>query len=185
MVLGTGGDGGREERVHGGFVVPYSQEYLRFRANPIVLEEIARKTDGQMLNGQETGEQIFQRNRKITTTDRPIADWFLLVLACLIPLDVAARRVQIDWTVFKSKTHTPADETFSQLLKTKRTVETQMRQQCRQQQPEPLRYTAGDKVEPAHNKPNPQVYQTSSTSTTSTTERLLAARKKLRDQDQD
>ncbi len=47
QVLAIGKSGDRTARAQGGFIVPYSPEYLRFRSNPIVLQEIADKTGGR------------------------------------------------------------------------------------------------------------------------------------------
>ena len=92
-------DGTRKESAYAGFIVSYSPEYLRFRANPIVLREIATATGGVELdmNGsaREMAGQIFG-DRKPKRSSRPIFDWYLMVLACLLPLDVAIRRVQMD-----------------------------------------------------------------------------------------
>ena len=97
MVSGVGT--GRNERALGRFVVPYSPEYLRFRSNPIALEQIARRTGGRMLAGAEPGKELFVKQRKPRASSESVVDWFLLALACLIPLDVAVRRVQLDWLV--------------------------------------------------------------------------------------
>ena len=92
-------DGTRKETAYAGFIVSYSPEYLRFRADPIVLREIAAKTGGVELdmnsNAENLSGQIFG-NRKPKRSSRAIFDWYLMVLACLLPLDVAIRRVQLD-----------------------------------------------------------------------------------------
>ncbi len=92
-------DGTRNETAYAGFIVSYSPEYLRFRANPIVLRDIAAATGGVELdmNGstEDLKNQIFG-DRKPKRSSRPIFDWYLMVLACLLPLDVAIRRVQMD-----------------------------------------------------------------------------------------
>jgi len=92
-------DGTRRETAYAGFIVSYSPEYLRFRANPIVLRDIAQKTGGVELdadqNPVELANAIFG-DRKAKRSSRPIFDWFLMCIACLLPLDVAIRRVQLD-----------------------------------------------------------------------------------------
>lgn len=89
----------RRETAYGGFIVSYSPEYLRFRANPIVLREIAERTGGRELEtdrgAAELSQEIFG-DRQIRRSSRPIFDWFLMALACLLPADVALRRVQLD-----------------------------------------------------------------------------------------
>ena len=99
MALGTGGD--REERVHSGFIVSYSPEYINFRSNWPVLEQIYTTTGGRKLDIDTTSEEIFSP-REPKQSSQPIFDWFLIALACLLPLDVAFRRVQLDWYTIKS-----------------------------------------------------------------------------------
>ena len=92
-------DGTRNETAYAGFIVSYSPEYLRFRANPIVLRDIAEKTGGSELETEQSYEdlaRIIYGNRIPKRSSRPIFDWFLMGLACLLPLDVAIRRVQMD-----------------------------------------------------------------------------------------
>ena len=106
LVAGAGAAGesgtARQERVAGGFVVAYSDEYLRFRANPQVLALIADRTGGRQLTGKEDGKELFGVKHEPRASSRPIFDLFLLLLACLLPLDVAARRVQLDWSVVRA-----------------------------------------------------------------------------------
>lgn len=93
-------DGVRKETAYAGFIVSYSPEYLRFRANPIVLRDIAAKTGGSELQTDQSSEDLAKAifgERKPKRSSRPIFDWFLMGLACLLPLDVAIRRVQIDF----------------------------------------------------------------------------------------
>lgn len=92
----AGAGGGAAERAVGGLVVAYSPEYLRFRADPVALETIARTTGGRVLAGTETSREIFPAARERKRNARPVIDWVLLVLACLIPLDVALRRLQFE-----------------------------------------------------------------------------------------
>ncbi len=94
--VGGSGDQARRERAFAGLAVPYSAEYLRFRANPLVLQRIVDRTGGRMLTGTEDGKALYGIERKPQRTSRPVFDWFLVALACLLPLDVALRRVQID-----------------------------------------------------------------------------------------
>lgn len=131
QVAVTGRAGERTDSVFAGFVVPYSQEYLRFRSSPIVLEDIATRTGGRILTGTETSQQLFDIKRETRQSSRSIADWFLILLACMVPLDVAMRRVQIDWSVVASmiglsRRRTQSDETMASLLKRKQQVSSQM-----------------------------------------------------------
>jgi uncharacterized membrane protein len=100
QVMVAGAADNRNDRAHGGFIVPYSPEYLRFRSNPILLEEIRERTGGELLTAESTAADIFNRRDPKQST-QPVFDWFLVALACLLPLDVAVRRVQLDWAVIK------------------------------------------------------------------------------------
>lgn len=92
-------DGTRRETAYAGFIVSYSPEYLRFRANPIVLRDIAAKTGGIELDADQSPAELAGTifgDRQPKRSSRPIFDWFLMCIACLLPLDVAIRRVQLD-----------------------------------------------------------------------------------------
>ncbi len=135
--------GDREkERAIGGFIVPYSPEYLRFRSNPLVLDKIVKETGGKFLERDAGGDMpwkkaaddIYKTRRQTKKSSRPVFDWFLIVLACLIPLDVAVRRVQIDWYTIKGwfslgKKEGPSTATMGSLLQRKKTVATQIQGQ--------------------------------------------------------
>ncbi|WP_417389424.1 VWA domain-containing protein [Gimesia sp.] len=101
QVMAVGKAGNREDHANGGFIVPYSPEFLRFRSNPIVLDQIAARTGGQRLSPENASEVIYGR-RDPKTSSNPIFDWFLIALAILVPLDVGIRRIQLDWYVIKS-----------------------------------------------------------------------------------
>lgn len=103
QVMALGKSGEREDRAHGGFIVSYSPEYTNFRSNWNVLHEIQEATGGEMLGPDVKGitaEDIFNR-REPKQSSQPIFDWLIVALACLVPLDVAVRRVQLDWYVIK------------------------------------------------------------------------------------
>jgi len=65
-----------------------------------VLDEIAEKTGGKVLNKDASADEIYLSDRHPKRSSRPIFDWFLVALACLLPLDVAFRRIQIDRNSF-------------------------------------------------------------------------------------
>jgi len=95
MVTGAGGE--RAGPAVDSLVVPYSAEYLRFRADPLVLRRVAERTGGRVLTGDEAASDIFVEKRETRRKARPVFDWFLILLAILIPLDVALRRIQLDY----------------------------------------------------------------------------------------
>jgi Ca-activated chloride channel homolog len=118
---------GRNEQTLGGFVVAYSPEYLRFRSDPVTLRMIAERTGGRILSGQETGKDLFAIPRQPRETSKSILDFLLIVLACLVPLDVGIRRVQLDWSVVRgwfggAGQKTGSTETLGALLKLKEKV---------------------------------------------------------------
>ena len=102
QIMASAVGGGRTERALGRFVVPYSPEYLRFRANPIVLKQIAQRTGGRVVEPAIEGKDLFLREREPKSSSQPAFDWFLIVLAFLVPVDVAIRRIQLDWFVIRS-----------------------------------------------------------------------------------
>lgn len=129
------GQGTTSDRAFGGFIIPYSPEYLRFRSNSLVLDELKNKTGGKSLD--LTGElsagavaaQVFppEEQRIPRRSSQPIDDWFLIALACLVPLDVGIRRVQIDfrqvlsWLGLAGRAQ-PSGPTMGALLERKREV---------------------------------------------------------------
>jgi uncharacterized membrane protein/Mg-chelatase subunit ChlD len=117
---------GRNEQTLGGFVVAYSPEYLRFRSDPITLRQIAERTGGRILSGQESGKELFTIPREPKETSKSIVDLLLILLACMIPLDVGVRRVQLDWNVvrgwFGASRKMESTETLGALLRLKEKV---------------------------------------------------------------
>ncbi|MFG0250884.1 MAG: glutamine amidotransferase [Phycisphaeraceae bacterium JB051] len=133
QVIATASGDGKNQRMHAGFVVPYSQEYLRFGSSPMTVKNIIEKTGGNLLTPDTTAAQVFPQDRKERFTSKPSFDWLLLALCCLLPLDVAIRRVQVDKQFFKDlfgphKTITPKQETFDTLLKKRKAVKDQLHQ---------------------------------------------------------
>ena len=129
QVMAVGVAGERTDRAQGGFIVPYSPEYLRFRSNPIVLKQIAKQTGGVVLSKEAAADDIYLQRRIPRRSSWPVFDWFLIALACLVPLDVAIRRIQIDpyaiWNWLRPGHRTgPSTETMSTLLERKKTVAT-------------------------------------------------------------
>lgn len=196
QVVAVGKAGEREDRATGGLILPYSPEYLRFRSDPITLETITKRTEGKKLDVNASGEEIFG-DRKPKTSSRRIFDWFLISLACLLPLDVALRRVQFDpwvvksWLGFGAKSESTA--TMGSLLDRKRQVSSQLkgnkteRPKARPQSSpsQPARTYSASKPsspQPAQEKPKPKVEDSpKDPDNMSTTERLLQMRKKKQD----
>ena len=185
QVRATGVAGDREETVNGGLIVSYSPEYLRFHSDPSVLRQIVQKTGGQMLDGETRAEKIYNR-REPKTSSREVFDWFLVSLACLIPLDVAIRRVQIDPSVLLGwlrPRQGPSTETMGALLRRKQDVGSRL--ETRQ---EPIAPVSSTVTRSPVSQPRPQQNQPASRSdhtedSMTTTERLLALKRNRQDQE--
>src|SRR5262249_13433603 len=100
IAQGIGGE--RKDLAFGGFIVPYSPEYLRFRSNHQTLQEVADRTGGRGLSGYPEKDDIYRHGRLPKRSSKPIFDRFLRALAILVPIDVALRRIQIDLAAIKS-----------------------------------------------------------------------------------
>jgi len=186
---GRPGKDDKPEQAVGGFSVPYSPEYLRFRSDPILLQQIASRTGGRVLSGADL--DIYHPQRQPRESTRPVFDWFLIILACLLPLDVAVRRVQLDWVVIRGwfgfgKKAQDSTETMGALLGRKKRVQATLDQPA---EPRPLPTIrpptsappkTAPKAPPSTAKPEPPTKEPDEAQ--STTERLLA-RKRKRDQD--
>jgi hypothetical protein len=193
MAAGTGSAGGKErsEQALGGFAVPYSAEYLRFRSDPILLKQIAERTAGRVLTSNDT--DVFHPTRVIRESTRPVFDWFLLALACLIPLDVGIRRVQLDWETirawFRPRRAESSGETMGALLQRKAQVGGQLAEQRAERPPpvsfpQPTRPAAPRTTQASPPKvPEKPAAVEDPNLPQSTTERLLARKRKRKEED--
>jgi len=128
IVQGTSTD--RTESVTGGFIVSYSAEYLRFRSNPIMLKEIHENTEGKLLQIDSPSESVFGERLPRSST-RPIFDRLLILLAIFLPIDVAVRRIHIDWSrirrlALRSRDNQDQHTTLGSLLETKQQTVAQL-----------------------------------------------------------
>jgi hypothetical protein len=186
------GEERKDDRAFGGFIIPYSPEYLRFRSNPLVLNDIAKGTSGELLEPDAKAEDIYNRDRQPKRSSRPIFDWFLVILACLVPLDVGVRRIQIDWYVIKAwlgigQKRGASTQTMGALLERKQAVGSQIEAR-RSETPLPtemLRRLAkpqargdGSQMRPAPNAPPATAKPAQDENATTTTERLLKLKRK-------
>lgn len=128
QVIARGNWSGRTESATGGFIVSYSAEYLRFRSDPIMLNQIQDRTGGQLLASDSAANDVFG-DRQPKSSTRPIFDWLLISLAILLPIDVAVRRVHIDWFFLQSillrRERDSQPTTLGSLLMTKKETEAQ------------------------------------------------------------
>jgi hypothetical protein len=178
--------------------VPYSPEYLRFRSNPMVLNQIAERTGGRVLAGTETGGQIYGEGRKPKESSRPVFDWFLMLLAMLVPLDVGLRRVQIDPRVLAEwlglrRRKPRTTETIGALLQVKQKIKFEPEKKAKEKDlvspPAAKAPRTRAKKEPgapaqtAKEEPKAKKPEAPELKGLSTTERLLRMRKKWKKED--
>ena len=196
-VNGKGGD--RSDDVFGGFIVPYSPEYLRFRSNMPILQEIAERTSGEVLSGDPQTDDIYERGRSVKQSTKPIFDWFLIALAILVPLDVGIRRVQFEWSSIKALLtfrRKPAESTatIGALLQRKQSVSQEQQARREERTLPPSLSSKSSTGKPPRSAPPPPSVTGSKPSApptatpetnqpTSTTERLLQLKRK-RDEEQ-
>lgn len=179
---GHGGDE-RNEQAVGGFTLPYSGEYLRFHSDPILLKQIAERTGGRMLSSNDLA--VYRTSRAPRDSSRPVFDWFLFALAMLVPLDVAIRRVQLDWSVIRGWFRAAAadsGETMGALLQRKKEVK-EILAVRRSDMPHVIRPDPAPRKS-VPEKPAPPSDSTKSAPTAepeSTTGRLLARKRKRRE----
>jgi hypothetical protein len=179
--VGAGND--RKENTFGQMIVSYSPEYLRFRSNPQVIDDITKRTGGHVLTNQSTADDIYLSRRRPQRSSQPIFDKWLILLACLIPIDVALRRVQIDWLLIYSwmpwakPQYAGSTATMSTLLQRRQSVKSQIEQRRTYQPPPPdmqerLKERAGSGTPPPGAGTKPPASQPKPSIETGTTGRL-------------
>jgi hypothetical protein len=183
QVMAAGVGSNRSDKAVSSLAVAYSPECLQLHSNAKVLNMIAKRMGGRILNGKETA--LFDFERVTKESSRSVIDWVLVLLACLIPLDVGLRRVQIDPSVVKGwfsiKKVTESGETMSALLKRKSAVGSQMARPLespvRSEDPK----TKPKPVDPEETAAVPKLGEVDDASL-STTERLLARKRKCEEE---
>lgn len=175
------------ERVHAGFAVPYSQEHMRFRGDPITLERIREATGGRNLKADVTGEEIYDVERVIRKSDKSMADWMPLwiFLLSLLLLDVAMRRVHLDWAMmaawFRTR-QTSSEKTMDALLRRKKTVALAMQQRTDELPSDPLTGAQAEAGKTERPKPKGKI-KPAAQEDALTTSRLLAMKRKRETED--
>lgn len=158
-VTAAGAGNGRKENAFGRMIVSYSPEYLRFRSNPQAINDIIKRTGGRMLTKNSTADDIYLSRRQPQRSSQPIFDKWLILLACLIPVDVALRRIQIDWLLIRSwfswkKHHAGSTATMSALLQRRQSVKSQIETRRAYEPPPPdLR----ERLKERQNSPPPPI----------------------------
>ena len=136
---------------------------------------------------------IYTRGRAPKRSSKPIFDWFLIALAILVPLDVAIRRIQIDWhsMTFWAVRRAPSSATMGTLLERKQSVSATLQSRKGERtmpvssSSVPPRSSSSQPATPTAKSQSPTTPSAPSgheSKPTSTTERLLALKRK-RDED--
>lgn len=190
QVIAQGSGNGRTETATGGFIVSYSAEYLRFRSNPIMLEQIQERTGGQLLNNNSPADDVFGE-RLPRLSSRAVFDWLLISLAILLPIDVAIRRVHFDWPLirrllFRDDKSENQTTTLGSLLITKQQTDAQI-ESSRSEPPipqSPLTTSHHDGDHPAQHKSKKSSEQNKTVEGQSTTlSKLLAIKRQQQEDD--
>jgi uncharacterized membrane protein len=102
--LGRAEDG-RRATVQASVSVPYPKEFRTVRDNRALLEQIADKTGGRILAlSAPQGIDAFERaGLPVPESQRRMWDLFAIIAAVLFLLDVAVRRIAIDWQGARSE----------------------------------------------------------------------------------
>lgn len=74
------------------FTIPYSPEYKRFGTNNYLIEKLTSATGGRVISPDH---DFFKKTGRIAYYPRPAWAELLLLTLCLLPLDVALRRVYL------------------------------------------------------------------------------------------
>lgn len=132
-LLTTDQEGSASHSVTTGLVFPYSDEFKRLRSDRPFLEELARQGDGQVLSPEDVlaGDvNLWDRSRlgeRIALEER--WTWALALGLVVFLLDVAMRRVAIDWSklwargrAIITRTAPPAASTMDRLRERKQVV---------------------------------------------------------------
>jgi hypothetical protein len=149
-----------------------------------VLRDVAERTGGREIDVSQEPEQltaqIFGDRQPKRSTSR-IFDWFLMALACMIPMDVAIRRVQLDFSwlrkLFAKEERKEATATMGALLQKSQAVRTAIKSQRRGPLPT-APATKKQTPDTSKSTPAPQDKKPPSTSDGGTTSRLLAMKRK-------
>jgi hypothetical protein len=102
--LGAGEDG-RRATMQASVSVPYPKEFRTVRDNRALLEQIAEKTGGRVLSmsSQPTAIDAFLRdNLPVPQSARRMWDLMAILAAVFFLLDVAVRRIAVDWAGARS-----------------------------------------------------------------------------------
>ena len=92
-----GGEEGETGLVQTVVTVPYAAEFRDLSDNAALLAEVARMTDGRIVNSDPEKAELFSRaGLSFPQTSLPLSEPLIYVLLALLLLDVAVRRIALD-----------------------------------------------------------------------------------------
>ena len=187
-----------QDQAFGGFIVPYSPEYLRFRSNRRSLQR-DRRADGRRdaRRGEPTkDDDLSNAAASRSAARKPMFDWFLIALAFLMPLDVGHSPHADRLVVRSSRLFVSSNENRSGDRDDGRAARSASRTSATELQPGASEAAAAaarkpsPKVKPTRDRPSslrhppPEPRAAAEKKPTSTTERLLELKRKQRQQEQ-
>jgi uncharacterized membrane protein len=104
FTLGTGEDG-RRATMQASVSVPYPKEFRTVRDNRALLEQIADKTGGRVLSlsaRPDSVDAFLRDNLPVPESARRMWDLMAILAAVFFLLDVAVRRIAVDWAGARS-----------------------------------------------------------------------------------
>ena len=76
-----------------GYSIPYSDEYLQVKSNDTLLEELAVKTGGKMLNLKEPPEDLFLSDSQQKVYGAGLWPYLLLAAIAVLILEITIRKL--------------------------------------------------------------------------------------------
>ncbi len=94
-----------------GLSVSESPEFRELESNDVLLEQIAKRTGGRTLDAWdvENAKLFTKDNLKVDWSPLPVRDFLLPLLVVLLLIDVAVRRIALDWMTMQAAGHHVAE----------------------------------------------------------------------------
>lgn len=126
-IIVTGPDRERQDLTFGAFRSIDSPELRQLSSNRQILQDIATGTGGRILSGDPKQDAVYaQGGRTLKYVPQGNFDWWLILLALLVPVNVLCQRAWHDMEIAREQWDLPPVQspTMQALFKTKKWVET-------------------------------------------------------------
>lgn len=183
-IIVTGPDRERQDLTFGAFRSIDSPELRQLSSNRQILQDIAATTGGRILSGDPKQDAVYaQSGRTLKYVPQGNFDWWLILLALLVPANALCQLVWHDMELAREQCDLPPvqSQTLQALFKTKKWVETALstkgtaRMLIQIWAPPPVRHAS---THPAIPPTTPQDATHSSDSSSTTFEKLLAMKRR-------